>query len=536
MKETFRQSMAWFHTWTGLVTGWLLFFVFLTGSAAYFKDDLTRWMKPELPLPVQVSHPPIAGMVERAHAFLARQPEAAAGWTIQLPTDGDRVGCGANCSRMLRGYPSPLRVQWADHTESLDSQTGEPLPPLPPTRDTGGGDRFEDLHFRLHYVTRDTGTFIVALVAMLGLLAVVSGIIVHRRIFADFFTFRPGKGQRSWLDAHNVFGVMTLPFVLMILYSGLVEQGYMPKPLVRAAPIAAPPAAGHLPVTVPKAAIGPIIARAEAVLGVGELGEIELEHPAGEAPLLRITRRWGTEYPFSSRSGSELVFDADSGDLLDQPFTFGQPPPHKARWWLAGAHFAWFAGDGLRWLFFLSGLLGAIMIATGLILWTVKRRERLGRRGAAPAHLEAIERLNLGVMVGLPIGMAACLWANRLLPLTLADRADWETDLLFLTWLWVLAWALLRPLARGWVELTALAAGAFAALPVVNALTTDRHLGVTVAHGDWRLAAVDLTLLALGLAFALLGWRLARRGAGSEAGRRWARPGPEDARDEAAAT
>ena len=29
MKEGFRQSMSWLHTWGGLITGWILFFVFL---------------------------------------------------------------------------------------------------------------------------------------------------------------------------------------------------------------------------------------------------------------------------------------------------------------------------------------------------------------------------------------------------------------------------------------------------------------------------------------------------------------------------
>lgn len=32
MKEGFRQAMAWLHTWTGLIFGWLLFAIFLTGT------------------------------------------------------------------------------------------------------------------------------------------------------------------------------------------------------------------------------------------------------------------------------------------------------------------------------------------------------------------------------------------------------------------------------------------------------------------------------------------------------------------------
>lgn len=48
MKEGFRQAMAWLHTWAGLIFGWLLFAIFLTGTLAYFKDEITHWMQPEV--------------------------------------------------------------------------------------------------------------------------------------------------------------------------------------------------------------------------------------------------------------------------------------------------------------------------------------------------------------------------------------------------------------------------------------------------------------------------------------------------------
>ena len=49
MKEGFRQAMAWLHTWAGLIFGWLLFAIFLTGTLAYFKDEISHWMQPEVP-------------------------------------------------------------------------------------------------------------------------------------------------------------------------------------------------------------------------------------------------------------------------------------------------------------------------------------------------------------------------------------------------------------------------------------------------------------------------------------------------------
>ena len=68
---------------------------------------------------------------------------------------------------------------------------------------------------------------------MLMLVAVFSGVITHKKIIKDFFTFRPGKGQCSWLDAHNVVSVMSLPFFVMITYSGLVFFLYQYMPAGR---------------------------------------------------------------------------------------------------------------------------------------------------------------------------------------------------------------------------------------------------------------------------------------------------------------
>ena len=46
--EGLRQSMAWLHTWSGLLLGWLLYAVFFTGTLSFFRDEIDDWMRPEL--------------------------------------------------------------------------------------------------------------------------------------------------------------------------------------------------------------------------------------------------------------------------------------------------------------------------------------------------------------------------------------------------------------------------------------------------------------------------------------------------------
>jgi len=53
-----------------------------------------------------------------------------------------------------------------------------------------------------------------------------------------------------------------------------------------------------------------------------------------------------------------------------------------------------------------------------------------------------------------------------------------------------------------------LAALAFGLVPLLNALPTDRQLGVTLPAGDGGLAGFDLSMLALALLLGVAAWRL----------------------------
>lgn len=55
------------------------------------------------------------------------------------------------------------------------------------------------------------------------LVALISGVVMHRKIFREFFTFRPAKDtQRSVLDLHNMTGVLVLPFHFFFAFTGLL--------------------------------------------------------------------------------------------------------------------------------------------------------------------------------------------------------------------------------------------------------------------------------------------------------------------------
>lgn len=507
MKAHFRQSMAWLHTWGSVVIGWLLFFVFVTGTASCFLVDTTRWMEPERPLELAFGQAPQAVQADRALDFLAGHAPDAHEWDIKLPHARNHPSNDASRTRLVvSAFPGGSRWE-------LDPLTGQELPPQE-VRATEGGEAFRNLHHKLHYLNEVVGIYIVGAATVLALLALTTGVIAHKKIFKDFFTFRPGKGQRSWLDAHNVTSVMALPFFVMILWTGLVYYNYryfpVPAALMESVNNGHPQPqfdAAALPVLRPVAPMAAMLAQAEAILGKGQIGRIGVQRRAGEPPTVDISRPWGTELPRTQNPDTFIRFDAMTGERL--PFTHAEGPGRTMLLALVALHEAWYASIPLRWLYLLSGLLGCFMIATGMVLWVVKRRERHARQGSAGGFgLNIVARLNVGVLVGLPVGVAAYFWANRLLPVTLAGRAGWEIHCLFATWGWVLLYAALRPERRAWVEVLWLACAAFGLIPLLNALTTDKHLGATLPAGDWGLAGFDLTMCGLAAMFGATAFKL----------------------------
>lgn len=489
-----RQSMAWVHTWLGLLAGWILFAMFLTGTASYFRPEITRWMQPELRLA------PVAPRraAETAVAHMQATSRDDQQWTIYLPDDRTTE---TRVFAKPKADPQAKEAKKRSAERKLDPATGTPLS----ARETRGGEHFYRFHFQLQ-LPHPWGRWLAGLCAIFMLTAIISGVITHKRIFVDFFTLRWSKGQRSWLDAHNVSAVLALPFHAMITYTGLITlfAMYMPWPIsanyakpadftVEAYGSEAEGEASGTPA--PLKPIGPMVDAASHGWQGGQPRTIIIRHPDDAAATVTI-RRSGADR--LNARGETIVFSGTTGEKLSQ-----SSPPVPALTTagvMLGLHLGHFAGPLLRWIYFLLGLTGTAMVATGLLLWTAKRR----RPGANPFFgFRLVERLNIATIACLPAGMAAFLLANRLIPAEWQGRAALEVSAMFWVWSGLATLSLFRPVRRAWVEALSLCAAAFAAMPLVNMATTDRGTFASLVTGDWLFLSFDAAMISVA---ALLGF------------------------------
>lgn len=496
-----RQSMANLHTWTGLLAGWLLYAVFLTGTLSYYRDEISVWMRPELASPH--ANATAAQTVDGIALHLAQIAPDSPQWLISVP------GKRGNAARAL----------WRDGAGFVEGTFDPVSGQRVSVRDTLGGDFFYSFHFNLYYMPPVIGRWIVGAMAMFMLISLISGVITHKKILADFFTFRSGKGLRSWLDAHNAFSVLALPFHLMITYTGLVTLAllYMPWGMKVAFPTQAArnaavsqinafvPPGERSGLHVPLARIAPMIRLAESRWGAGNVRNITITNPGDRSARVLVAR---SETGRVSTSPQFLLFDGTDGHLLRVQDRVG--PAAETRGVLYALHIGRFADRSLRALYFMLGLAGTAMVGTGLVMWTVKRRRKLADGERAPFGFRLVEQLNVATIVGLPIAITAYLWANRLLPDSLAHRADREVCVFFVAWATAFIHVAFRTPARAWGELIACSALLLALLPCADLLTTHGLLFSRLIDGDCLFACFDLTLLAFAMLFALLAMRVRR--------------------------
>ncbi len=75
----------------------------------------------------------------------------------------------------------------------------------------------------LHIRPKVLGLWVVGATGFAMLILCASGVVMHRKIFADFFTFRANKRPRRLvLNLYNVTGVFALAFYVVITLSGLM--------------------------------------------------------------------------------------------------------------------------------------------------------------------------------------------------------------------------------------------------------------------------------------------------------------------------
>ncbi|WP_172588145.1 PepSY-associated TM helix domain-containing protein [Shewanella xiamenensis] len=506
MKETFFRTLSWLHTWAGLLVCWVLLLIFFAGSLSYFRHEISLWAEPELhrgTFQDYQANQLISQLDKGQHYIESHSPAETQRWLINFPTQRSPM---LSFAWQLPPEKGQRRGKIEQHTALADGSGV-----ITDVRDSRGGDFFYRLHFDLHYMPAITARYIVGVCTMFMLIALISGIVIHKRIFKDLFSFRQNKGARSWLDAHNVSSVIALPYHLMITYTGLITLMliYIPWTVSTAYPEDNQAFLKELnPARQTEKASG---IYAEQVRLSHLLPQVQAEW--GNAPIKQVIVSYpqdkNSQVTFYQNTGKDvtdestlLVFNGVTGELK-------YASPHEVSGTVAtydtmmSLHTARFAAPLLRILFFFCGLLGCAMVATGTLMWAIRLRQKQQKaidKGEKPSRgLRLVEGLNFMFILGLPLGAAAFFYANRILPADFATRSAWEVHSFFIALGAMGVWAFFGRSRRDWQIALVLIGTLYCALPILNALTSPSHFIDNIQSQQWALVGFDVLAVLIGV-------------------------------------
>jgi uncharacterized iron-regulated membrane protein len=347
------------HKWTSLICTVFLLLLCVTGLPLVFRDELAVLLGEAIEPPEQVPTAPVTlqGLVDDAQARLPKDH-------VQFLTLDDQhpawfVSLGATLTSVEN-----------TGIYMYDSRTGAFLH-APPANE-GVTNFFFKLHTELFAGL--PGTLFLGAMGCLFIASIVSGIVVYgpfmRRL--AFGTIRhTGSGRLTWLDLHNLLGIVTVLWALVVGVTGVINT--LERPLVaywqetEVAGMIAPWTGKPVP---------NVLQPMDAVIKTAETAALGM--------VVRFVAFPGTLFasphhfmvfmrgqtPLTSRLLTPLLIDAETAQLTDA---------RSLPWYLTALvlsqplHFGDYGGIPLKLVWAVLDLITIIVLMSGLYLWWKKR-------------------------------------------------------------------------------------------------------------------------------------------------------------------
>jgi uncharacterized iron-regulated membrane protein len=204
---------SWLHTWSSLVSTVFLFVLCLTGLPLIFHHQIGQWLGTEVASPAMRADAPRVTLDQVMAVARARFPSKVGMYVSQEPDDDTvwfvTLGDSPTASADLKQV-------------AVDARTGQAL--AEPKLDRG-------LMFVIHTIHVDlfagqAGKLFLGFMGLLMLVAIVSGVVLYAP-FMRKLRFGEVRRERSprvkWLDLHNLLGIVTLTWALVVGATGIIN-------------------------------------------------------------------------------------------------------------------------------------------------------------------------------------------------------------------------------------------------------------------------------------------------------------------------
>ena len=363
MRTTTIRRWSFVHTWTSLICTLFLLMLAITGLPLIFHHELEHLLgeAPELrEMPANTPHLDLQQLVSAAERHRPDEVVQYFGWEADEPN-----GVVAITAATAGTEPN------SSYTFMLDARTGEAVE-MPAAN---GGLMMFFLRMHVDMFAGLPGKLFLAFMGIMLIVAIISGVVLYapfmRRL--EFAQVRHDRSSRTrWLDLHNLIGVVTLSWALVVGITGVVSAcADLLIEAWRAESLAT--------MLEPYQDAPPLTTRAPA----SDLLKIATQAAPGMQPdfIAFPGTRFSSEHHYSvfmngsshltSHLYTPVLIDAQT---LEVTAVGGRPWYMDALGLSQPLHFGDYGGRPMQILWAILDVLTIIVLGSGLYLWWVRRR------------------------------------------------------------------------------------------------------------------------------------------------------------------
>ena len=368
------RRWAWIHKWSSLVCTLFMLLLCITGLPLIYHHEIVHALGNDVAVPLMVPGAPRAGLDEVIAAGRALYPDKIMMYMSQEADEPEVWNLTLGDNPTDPNY-KPIAV---------DARSARVL-----AEPAFEGGAFMSLMFHLHVdlYAGVPGKLFLGLMGLLLLVAIVSGVVLYAPFMRklDFGTVRRNRARRlKWLDLHNLLGIVTLVWALVVGATGMIntwaelllnvwqttEVAEMLRPYQGMAPAPA------------TASVQLAVARAEAAEPGMKVGFVAFPGtPFSSNHHYGVFMRGDTA--LTARLYKPVLVDAQSGQVTDR---------RSLPWYLVALlmsqplHFGDYGGGPMQFLWALFDVATIIVLGSGLYLWA-------GRAKVAKAAADTGARL-----------------------------------------------------------------------------------------------------------------------------------------------
>ncbi|PKK36343.1 peptidase [Siphonobacter sp. SORGH_AS_0500] len=397
------------HTISGIIICAILYVMFFAGSFSFFKDDLASWQKNES----YVSHKGkitkdfnfILDSLSRHHTLKGRDVD----FTIQRHSVGAYVAMSTSHDPVVQKMNKPKKKPEAKRGGGRGRRGDEDSAfftynfSQKKEADYASSYTIGEFLYRLHFLAQlnqvfpfrigvPFGYMLAGIISFIFLFALITGLLLHwDKLRSNFFTFRPwSKWKTVWTDLHTVLGVIGFPFQLVFALTGIIlifnsffiipytklfyqgneekiyqdlgygvkaEYPYANKPLMASFDI------------------NGLVSQVQQQWQKSDISMVAIRNYGDENMHVIVQAKAHTDAQLNGEG--EIIYRVRDQKFISESSPLEMPSYiQTVKGFIYHLHFGDFGGRPLRVIYFVLGIMGCLVINSGVMIWLVARDKK----------------------------------------------------------------------------------------------------------------------------------------------------------------